>query len=589
MKKSQLKLFLKKIITEARLFENVQDPTKDEMFNYLHQMYGNEEGFRDNAEVAIYWFANFYHGGQSSNLYSVLSTSRFSPGPIARGPEPQSMEEMMYEDLVLKFAPGTEEAIEIQKKHNSLNESVSPKNQAVIEKWMSELKDPRKVAVRMIDSILKRYLGGLTSADLPDTSTFANGIDEIENFLVSGNFSAALETAHDTAKEMIEEEGGEGLMEVEQHSVKDLERFARQEKNPFVRKAMGMSKNPEELQIFKNKQGKPFKACNRQCANGFLADRKAGLIYGPFKDKTTGGFLKDAEEASMKWNRCAYCNSDGNNIKEGDEADAVNDMWAGSDDDLESQRNDLSKQSKKVDANIGKMMKDPSYRPSPFGSNKQKSKKFFSGTNQPKKKTVQDFDWERIKKGIDKGTLKEWGEPEQVIYKDRQGGQDVYWMDNKDTGGKIHIRPEAVQKLIKRGHRLVDLQDVNENTNGGTQSLIDGQSNVVAAGRVNKVLAELSKGMFSDDSWQAIHKIFEKLNQLGLEVNILSAKYGGQQDTSNGMAKYKEWQISIPFTNKAGKPMELVGQITAHGAGSVEQPLDRYDITAYVSAIPKRG
>jgi len=401
MKKSQLKLFLKKIVTEAKLLENIQDPSKDEMFNYLRQMYGNEEGFRDDAEVAIYWFANFYHGGQSSNLYSVLSTSRFSPGPIAKGPEPHSSEEMMYEDLVLKFAPGTEEANKIQHKHNSLNEAVDSKTQEKIEKWIREL-GTRKTAYKIV-GIMVRKRTGIDIEDMADTATLASGVDSVEQVLVKGDFEQALRAAFEAAKEFFDEEAGEGLFE-------------------------------------------------------------------------------------------------------GEEGDAVNDMWAGSDDEMSQYKQPRNPQSK------------------------QKSKKFFS--KKPKAKTVQDFDWASIKQNIDKGTLKE---------------------------------------------------------NDGTPSLIDGQSNAVAAGRVNKVLGELSKGIFSDDSWQAINKIFEKLNQLGLEVNILSAKYGGQQDTSNNMPKYKEWQISIPFTNKAGKPMELVGQITAHGAGSVQQPLDRYDITAYVSAIPKRA
>ena len=39
------------------------------------------------SEEAIYWFANDYHGGQGSNLYSALSTSGFRPGPLARGPD----------------------------------------------------------------------------------------------------------------------------------------------------------------------------------------------------------------------------------------------------------------------------------------------------------------------------------------------------------------------------------------------------------------------------------------------------------------------------------------------------------------------
>jgi hypothetical protein len=186
------------------------------------------------------------------------------------------------------------------------------------------------------------------------------------------------------------------------------------------------------------------------------------------------------------------------------------------------------------------------------------------------------------------------GYDEQPIYKDRQGGQDVYWMDNRDSGGKIHIKPEAVARMVKRGHRVVDINEPSDQHNSRNlkendaivnagQHLINGQSNAVAAGRVNKILASLSKGLFSDNSWEAIHKIFNKLQELGLEVSTTSAKYGGQTANSN-MPTFKEWKISIPFTNKNGKPTFLIGQITAHGAGSVEQPLDRYDITAYVNA-----
>ncbi len=148
------------------------------------------------------------------------------------------------------------------------------------------------------------------------------------------------------------------------------------------------------------------------------------------------------------------------------------------------------------------------------------------------KKPFQDFDKERVFKGINKGTLKE--------------------------------------------------DDVSK------PNPLDGKSNVSAASAVNKVLAQLSKGIFSDQSWEAINKIFQKLKEMGLETTVISAKYGGQNDTSNGMPKYKEWQISIPFTNNKGKPTQLVGQITAHGAGSIEQPLDRYDITAYVNAVAIR-
>ena len=79
------------------------DPTKKEMMNFLKDIYGGEDSWEDGAEVAIYWFANDYHDGQWSNLYSALSTSPFKPGRNSSGPEEDSLEEYMYDDLVNEF------------------------------------------------------------------------------------------------------------------------------------------------------------------------------------------------------------------------------------------------------------------------------------------------------------------------------------------------------------------------------------------------------------------------------------------------------------------------------------------------------
>ncbi len=211
MKTSELKLIIKEIVKTV-LKENVSDPTKEEMLNYLRGIYGKEEGFKDDAEVAMFWFAYSYHGGQGSDLYSVLSTSHFNPGPISKGPEKDTMEEDMYEALVVQFAPDSKEAKEFKIKYNSLNEELSQKNRTTIEKWCKEL-GFRNAGVKMIDVILSNSLMGLTSAALPDTSIFANGLDDIEVLLKDGNYEAALRRASETAKEMVEEEGGEGLME----------------------------------------------------------------------------------------------------------------------------------------------------------------------------------------------------------------------------------------------------------------------------------------------------------------------------------------------------------------------------------------
>lgn len=107
MKKQELRKLIRSsvrsVLKESFLAERKDDPTREDMLHYLQQQFGREEGFEDSAEVAMYWFANHYHGGQWSNLYSVLSTSPFRPGPISRGPEPDSMEDMMYQALEAEF------------------------------------------------------------------------------------------------------------------------------------------------------------------------------------------------------------------------------------------------------------------------------------------------------------------------------------------------------------------------------------------------------------------------------------------------------------------------------------------------------
>ena len=81
-----------------------QDPTADEMLAFLLSQPCRSEDDRDDALIAIYWFAADWHGGQSSNLYSALSTSPYSPGPcMTKGKEGETVRDMVC-DLEEKFA-----------------------------------------------------------------------------------------------------------------------------------------------------------------------------------------------------------------------------------------------------------------------------------------------------------------------------------------------------------------------------------------------------------------------------------------------------------------------------------------------------
>jgi hypothetical protein len=95
------------------------------------------------------------------------------------------------------------------KLNSPIKEAISEKNVALIEKWVKE-HGARKASVKIIDSILRQRIG-LQSADLADTATFANGLDEMEQLLNDGKYESVMETAVDTAKAMVDEEGGEGL------------------------------------------------------------------------------------------------------------------------------------------------------------------------------------------------------------------------------------------------------------------------------------------------------------------------------------------------------------------------------------------
>ena len=91
------------------------DPTRQEMLNVLIESglcttadfdaEGNllDPGVRFDAEAAMYWFAHDWHSGQTSNLYSVLSTSQYKPGASMHGVADESKDVEDCYDLFKRF------------------------------------------------------------------------------------------------------------------------------------------------------------------------------------------------------------------------------------------------------------------------------------------------------------------------------------------------------------------------------------------------------------------------------------------------------------------------------------------------------
>jgi hypothetical protein len=78
---------------------------KDLMIAHVKDFFGSDVDDND-IEVAIYWFASNYHGGQWSELYSILSTSPYKPGMFSRGiKSEEGMVPEIYSYLCKNFAP----------------------------------------------------------------------------------------------------------------------------------------------------------------------------------------------------------------------------------------------------------------------------------------------------------------------------------------------------------------------------------------------------------------------------------------------------------------------------------------------------
>ena len=91
-----------------------------------------------------------------------------------------------------------------------MSEGLTEKGIQSVNDWITEF-EHRGAAKKLIDALLSKYLMGMTSDDLGDTNIFANGLDTVEEFLIAKEYQNAYESAKETAKEMIRDEGG-GMM-----------------------------------------------------------------------------------------------------------------------------------------------------------------------------------------------------------------------------------------------------------------------------------------------------------------------------------------------------------------------------------------
>jgi hypothetical protein len=109
---------------------------------------------------------------------------------------------------------------------------------------------------------------------------------------------------------------------------------------------------------------------------------------------------------------------------------------------------------------------------------------------------------------------------------------------------------------------------------------LNGMSNREARKFVNALLQKHTRGFFNDDYWRPITKTFKLLAQHEIEYVIKQTEY---TKDAYGNPDSKRWAFEIEFENDKGRKTTIYGTIVASGAGTVKDPLSRYDVVAYAN------
>lgn len=109
---------------------------------------------------------------------------------------------------------------------------------------------------------------------------------------------------------------------------------------------------------------------------------------------------------------------------------------------------------------------------------------------------------------------------------------------------------------------------------------LNGMSNVEARKFVNALLQKHTRGFFNDEYWQPITKTFRELDAHAIDYSIDKTEYSKNAD---GAPDSKTWSVTANFVNNKGRETTIYIHIVASGAGSVSDPLSRYDVVAYAN------
>jgi hypothetical protein len=202
---------------------------------------------------------------------------------------------------------------------------------------------------------------------------------------------------------------------------------------------------------------------------------------------------------------------------------------------------------------------------------------------------MSDDDWKKLEQSHRERNLrreKEW----QQHFKEMKQQRDEEDREFKETERKIRQRKvdpwkqqEELRAQMDFYHRYgieaaSEILRVAKTLIGGNS--LDGKNKRQATKLINQLLSPLTRGFFSDENWAPVNKIWKAMESAGFDFTMEKAEYQHDKDQ---VPISKTWHFKVVFANDKGKQMEIWGVVVAAAAGTVEDPLSKYDLVAYCS------
>ena len=109
--------------------------------------------------------------------------------------------------------------------------------------------------------------------------------------------------------------------------------------------------------------------------------------------------------------------------------------------------------------------------------------------------------------------------------------------------------------------------------------LYNAKSKQTAKNIIYRNIENLTKGIFRDQNWSNVRRIWNRLEQLGLEVNVEVKNGGYFNDRMTKEVSGKKYYFDFEYVNIEGKNFRFQGELICSFCGTVEDPMSAYDIS----------